>query len=514
MRSEPSPRAGLIFWAILLLLFVDRLGLLCRFGVQYTDNDQVVFWMGARDYARGLFHEPCMYGQNYNYMLESLLAAPFVRLGFPCQSIFPMVTSALALAPYLALAFGWRKRNLPAACVFLALPLLLPSEFGMLTTMSRGFVTGLCFLALFPLIDGIESQRARFLAAGMAGGLAVSMNPNATPAVAAMLLAMQLRDPRRAAVWIYPLLGALPFLALHELVSIYYANHPPMHGMSAGALAFHLDLWRDGWQNLDRHFAWLCPLCRPHGSFVLLLLLALAAVLAWQRRWPEAGALLASVAILLVALGLPKIHDGNASVGYAYSRMFLAAPLLVGIGFSFCADLIDKRKPALVALLLLCVGAELFKIPALQATVMAETADGPPPIALRSVEEVQDNCVTIAALCQGDIELVVALPPLHCSYADASFDCVAGEVLFPDYPRTLIYGFDRRAWRTESELAAVSTNILFIGGGRRGWQQAASHDPGISAVGDGTRVLHRVHNTEGLPLRDLLQKLKPVMESD
>src|SRR5580658_11307929 len=133
----------MIFWAILLLLLGDRLLLLVRFGFQYTDNDQVVFWMGARDYAHGVFHEPCLYGQNYNYMLESFLAAPFFRLGIPCWYLLPVVTSALALAPFLALAFCFLKRDLLAACVFLALPILLPPQFGMLTTMSRGFVTGL-----------------------------------------------------------------------------------------------------------------------------------------------------------------------------------------------------------------------------------------------------------------------------------------------------------------------------------------------------------------------------------
>src|ERR1700733_6666319 len=100
MTSEPPPRVRMIFRAILFLLLVDRLGLLWRFGVQYTDTDRVVFWMGARDYAHWIFHEPCLYGQNYNYMLESLLAAPFFRLGLPCWYLLPVVTSALALVPY------------------------------------------------------------------------------------------------------------------------------------------------------------------------------------------------------------------------------------------------------------------------------------------------------------------------------------------------------------------------------------------------------------------------------
>src|SRR5580658_3392143 len=116
MRPEQPPRVRWLFWAILSLLLIDRLDILCRFGFQFTDNDQVVFWMGTRDYAHLVFHEPCLYGQNYNFMLESLLAAPFFRLGIPCQYLLPMVTSALAVAPYLALAFGFLKRDLLVAC--------------------------------------------------------------------------------------------------------------------------------------------------------------------------------------------------------------------------------------------------------------------------------------------------------------------------------------------------------------------------------------------------------------
>jgi hypothetical protein len=504
----------MIFPAILFLLLVDRFGLLWRFGFPFTDNDQVLFWMVTRDYAHGIFHEPFLYGQNYNGTLEPLLAAPFFRLGLPCWYLLPAVTSALALAPYLALAFSFRKRNLPAACVFLALPLLLPPQFAMVTTQPHGLVTGLCCLALFPWIDRIESQRLRLLAAGLAGGLAATMNPNAAPAVAALILAMQFHDPRKAEVWVYPLLGALPFLLLRYLASIYYASHQPMHGMSAGMLVFRPDVFVDGIEHLDRHFAWLCPLFWTHGSFVLLLLLALAAILAGQRRWPEVGALLAAVALMAAALGMPKTHDGDPSVSYAYSRMFLAAPLLLGIGFSFCSSLMEKPKPALVALLLVCAGATLVKAATLGAIVLNEAVPRPPPIALRRVQEVRQECAALNALCRDNIELIVALPPLHCSYADASFDCVAGEMMFPDYPRTLIYGFDRRAWRTETELATVSANILFIGGGRRGWQQAARDRPDISEVGDGKLVLHRMRNTEKLPLGKLLRALKPVMQSD
>jgi len=488
--------------------------LLWRFGFQYTDNDQVFFWLGARNYSHGIFHEPCFYGQNYNYMLESFLAAPFFRLGIPCWYLLPVVTSVLALAPYLALAFYFLKRDLLAASVFVTIPILLPQEFGMLTTMPRGFVTGLCFLALFPLIERVKNQRSRFIAVGLAGGLAVIMNPNATPAAAALILVMQLRHPRWPGAWIYPLLGMIPSLAINYVVSIYYATHPPIHTLSAGMLIFQPGQWVGELKHANRYFAWLCPIFRTHGDFVLILLLAMVAVLARLRRWPETIALLVGVVILVAALGIPKVYDGDETLGYCFSRMFLAAPLLLGIGFSFCAGLIENQKPALLTLVFLCVAAVLMRTVTFNTTVQKEIAASLSPISLRRVDEVRQDCATIQAACRSNVDLLVALPPLHCSYADAPFYCVAGEMMFPKYPPTLIYGIDRRRWRVEAEMTAVTSNILFIGGGRRGWQVVAQNDRGIIDAGNGQLVLHRVKNTAGLPLDELLRKFKPVLQSD
>src|SRR5665213_583465 len=61
------------FWLIFIMAILDRVFRLARFGVRFTDSDQVILWMGAQDFARGIFHEPCVYGQNYGFMLEPLL---------------------------------------------------------------------------------------------------------------------------------------------------------------------------------------------------------------------------------------------------------------------------------------------------------------------------------------------------------------------------------------------------------------------------------------------------------
>jgi hypothetical protein len=506
LKSLPG---SAIFWLIFSLAIIDRLHLLTRFGFLFTDSDQVILWVGGRDYSHGIFREPCVYGQNYNYMLESLLAAPFLRLGIAPWLAFPVVTSVLALAPYLAFAFYYRRRDLAAACAFAAIPVLLPAEFGMLTTASHGLVTGLCLVAFFPVIYSLKRSGLRFLFAGSAAGLAFVLNPNSLPVLMVLVLAMQLHDARSWRAWLYPVAGAAPFAALNNLVAIYYAKHTPIHSLNPAMLVFQPEVLVRSLKHLDSHLGWLCPVFWPHGILVLPLFIAIMVILAAKRRHTEAVALLASGALILYSLGLPKIDDGSNWVSYAYSRMFLAVPLLLGIAFSFCSDLIRKPKDVCFWLLLVSIALFAVKLSTIGAILKREEAAPLPVVELRRIDDIKRACARIDALCKDKADLMVALPPINCTYADASFYCLAGEMMFPDYPKTLIYGFERRSWRVEMEATNVSPNILFIGGSRHGWQLAAS--PDITNCGDEKAVIHLVHNPNALTLPQLVRKLKPVM---
>ncbi|MGP8198773.1 MAG: hypothetical protein ACLQU4_04650 [Limisphaerales bacterium] len=507
-RRLDSLPGSAIFWLTFSMAIIDRLHLLMRVGFVFTDSDQVIFWAGGRDYSHGIFHEPCVYGQNYNYMLESLLAAPFLRLGIAPWLAFPVVTSLLALAPYLAFAFYYRRHDLAAACAFAAIPVLLPTEFGMLTTASRGLVTGLFLVTLFPFIYSLKRSALSFLLAGSIAGLAFVLNPNSLPVFMVLVLAIQLHHARSWRAWLYPILGVMPFVALNNLVAIYYAKHTPIHALSPAMLVFHPEILGRSLKHLDSHFAWLCPVFWPCGFLALPLLVTIMVLLAGKRRLPEAVALLACGVLILHSLGLPKIEDGSNWVSYASSRMFLAVPLLLGIAFSFCSDLIKKPRAFSCWLLLVSIAVFSVKLSTIGASLQRQEAAPLPVVELRRIDEIGRVCARIDALCRNKADLIVALPPINCTYADASFYCLAGEMMFPDYPRTLIYGFERRSWRAEMEGTNVSPNILFIGGSRLGWQLAAG--PDITDCGDEKTVIHLVHNANALTLPQLVRKLKPV----
>ncbi len=88
---------------------------------------------------------------------------------------------------------------------------------------------------------------------------------------------------------------------------------------------------------------------------------------------------------------------------------------------------------------------------------------------------------------------------------------MAGGTIYPDYPRTLIYDFERRRWRVEFETTNAASNILFIGGSRRGWQKVSGTN--IIDCGENPAPLHLVFNVDRLPVPELLRKLKPVTRS-
>jgi len=69
-------RETVILICLFVLLLTTRFLILKDFGFQFAGHDDQIFWQAANDYAKGIFQEPYFYGQNYNYALEALFAAP------------------------------------------------------------------------------------------------------------------------------------------------------------------------------------------------------------------------------------------------------------------------------------------------------------------------------------------------------------------------------------------------------------------------------------------------------
>src|SRR6187551_3355709 len=141
-------RNKIVFLLLSGLVLADRILLLINFSFRYTGSDDLIFWQAATDYMHGIFHEPYFYGQDYNFMLESVFAIPLLALGIPHYIALPVSSAFISLFPFFFFARILYKRNyLIESFVFLVIPLLLPIEYGILTSVTRGFVSGLFFSA-------------------------------------------------------------------------------------------------------------------------------------------------------------------------------------------------------------------------------------------------------------------------------------------------------------------------------------------------------------------------------
>ena len=169
-----------VFLLLLILLCFDRILTLINFGFNYTDLDQIILWNGATDYAKGIFYEPFFYGQPYNYMVEALAAVPMLWFGVPVYQALPITTVIISIFPFIFLAFVFKKYEYHFwAIICLALPLVLPLEFSLLTTISRGFIQAHLFLPFLflPLLDPLRPRNVTILY--IFSAISIIMNPSA-----------------------------------------------------------------------------------------------------------------------------------------------------------------------------------------------------------------------------------------------------------------------------------------------------------------------------------------------
>jgi len=170
MRFQ-TKHSSLVFWLCLLLLLLDRALTFFCFGISYTDIDQMILWNGALDYSKGVFMEPFFYGQAYNYMVEALLAVPLIWVGMPVYFALPLVSGVLSVFPFVVPAFLFRKKGqFFWACTLLVLPVLLPLEYNLLTSVSRGFLQAHLFVPLlfYPMLYPMKKGSMAMLYVGSA----------------------------------------------------------------------------------------------------------------------------------------------------------------------------------------------------------------------------------------------------------------------------------------------------------------------------------------------------------
>jgi hypothetical protein len=327
----------LIFYFLLALLLADRLLHLHLFSFQYADSDQTIMWLGAIEMLQGNFYEPAFYGQAYNTMFEAVLAVPLVAIGIPVYKALPIITTLLAIFPFILFAFITKNCNKIAALIFLAIPLLLPVEYTLITQLPRGFVTGIfsASIAVAFLVFNDNWTKKRLLLSGVFGGMALVLNPNSILLLLPVYLYVFIKTETKLQMVFSLFLGALPALFWQIFVLWFYAEHPHYLQHTMDNKTVNINHFFSSISLFHQLFYGLFPFLIFAGAGIIPALLFVSYRLKKKDKKAAMLSVLAVVVFIFITFFTSKINDGTASIFFPYCRMFLALPLVIGVGLYF-----------------------------------------------------------------------------------------------------------------------------------------------------------------------------------
>lgn len=327
---------SLVMVIVLILLIIDRANSLQKFAFIYTDIDQLIMWNGALDYSNGIFHEPFFYGQSYNYMLESLVSVPFLWFNIPVYKALPIATCLISLLPYLVLSFIlFRKKQSTWACFALAIPLILPLEYNLLTAISRGFVQGLFFIPLLFIPLFHPSKRNSLKLLFIASALCFIANQSSILIIFPVVIYV-ISFHKKNRFFFMNMLWTLPLLIFDFACKFHYKLHPEKVLHTISGVRLDPSTLFKSLTKFD-HFEFLFPFLLKAGILYIFLLLILTFYVYKKGLKKELIFLYSVLFILLISFAIPKVQGSypleNAGLFFSISRFYLCLPLLVFLSF-------------------------------------------------------------------------------------------------------------------------------------------------------------------------------------
>ncbi len=448
---------GFLYISLLLIVIYFRVQVLELFSFKWTDGDQVLMWYGAKEFAQGLVHETRFYGQSYNSMFESIIAAPFYRSGFDINKLLPTITSILSLFPFILISINqFIKGSTKNALIIVSIPLILPINYWLITSIPRGFVTGIFFSSFLFICLGKQETKIAYFVAFFLLVLSYSINPNSVLFSVPCVFYLVMQNYTRKYIYRPSLLGLAGGILIHFLLNLFYLIHPN-YNLHVYSLKYSLKNMLIGIQKTDLFFRDIAIISPDFGTSTLVLL-SLFTLYFWVKKEKKKSFSIGiSVIIIFFSLSLDKIHDAIDSVFYSYSRMYLALPLTLALAISF---LEIKRRTWLVYLYLLipitCIGINYQN---LTKKIEFETnTKKNHVVSIRKVDEIKEECIRLKRYAvEKNIDLIIIgfdWRNTLCGYGCAA--CV------DSFPKTLFPLYERRTWRMLEDAKVAYKNILII----------------------------------------------------
>jgi hypothetical protein len=366
------------------------------------------------DYARGIFHEPFFYGQDYNPMIESLLAVPLYWFGLEPRFALPMVTMLLGLLPFFL--FGrWfiGQKQWAAAAVMFIWPTLMPLEYQLASNLPRGFIGGIAVASVAAFGMAQPRRVKSILLASFALPVGVITCSNSALMVAFLLPYFWFSNRKNPTFYVSALVGFGLTALLLLAGKSFYISHPERLTHDPWN-AYKLDwIWaafRD--REVGTMLKYNIPFFPEYGALALGLAFILSIWLLIKKQVGFGLGAMAVVVVSILALGHSRIYSGTEHIFFPYSRNWLALPVVL----SLCVALVLKgnklRLPIGLGILFLSIvsiGIQLNDLPVAREKALTDKSHS--IIAAFEVDSLLCECNELKELAiKNEVKLIMQAP--------------------------------------------------------------------------------------------------------
>jgi hypothetical protein len=447
--------ANLLFIVCLGLLFFTRYNIFIDININNVDSDQPLIWLAASDYSKGLFFEPRFYGQDYNTNMEGLFAVPLIWAGVPVYIAVPMVTHFIFLFPYLFTAFWFffNKHKFHALLV-LAVLLCMPTPFDILTSLPRGFVTGLFFCSFFILSINNPLHRGYLILNTLMAIVGYFVNPNSVVASIPVLFYLFLHNYRDKKYYIATACCLLLVIPLYLLLDKFYDDHPEyiVYG-----LFYHFS-WDHFVKNLANLHVGMVHISffTDKLPFALPLCLLVLTIMLYRYNRRAFWSILICYAIVIASCASGKTGDGTDWAFYSASRMYLALPILFFLFFFH----LPIHRIVISVIISVTLLFSIYKFVNYRSNLEAQLKDdlwvgvhlNPMKGLLHAMEHYKNQCEMA-----GVNDLIISN-----AFWLSSYLAYGAPAIFPDYPSTQETNSERRYKVREAGKTKYVKRFMFL----------------------------------------------------
>ena len=463
---ENTLKNKIVFIIILTLVLIDKVFLLTNFNFKYIGSDELIFWQSANDYMHGIFHEPYFYGQNYNFMLESFFAIPLLVLGVPYNIAFPIATSIISFFPFFFFSIILYKRGyIIESLFFILLLLLLPVEYGILTSITRGFVTGLffCSFLIFPILK--PTLKSSWIIGALSLTIGYIFNSNSLIFSLPISLYIFLYNYKKISYYLINLLLILPVLYIEFLAKRFYEINAlfAVHGM--WKINFNFNLMISNFGFLDHFFAYSMPLFWSAGWLILIVISTLGFIII-KHDWRKGTSVFFGIIFIIFTLGINKVNDHLDTIFLSSTRMFIAIPLFTGVIFMWLNDRLNIKELRFKALfLIIAITVFAVKIGIYRPIIKQHTSrTNYGSVAIKKNEQFCSDCEKLDSITKKEnVNLIIFVPNFENNVPSLEFMNYGCPLIINKFPKTLLNVYERRTWVFINEGSSVEKNILIFG---------------------------------------------------